>query len=130
MELCTRSSFLKYIVRSKGLFWLASRPEQALIWGQAGGSLRAESAGVWWASMPFEERMQYPPFVHNQEEIESEWDFNFGDRKNEIVFIGQDMDEALIKANLNACLMDEEELLEYDLEMGYEDDWPVQRMDY
>jgi G3E family GTPase len=42
------------IIRSKGLFWLASRPEQALVWGQAGGSLKADSAGVWWSSMPFE----------------------------------------------------------------------------
>lgn len=39
------------IIRSKGLFWLGSRPDQALIWGQAGGSLKADSAGVWWTSM-------------------------------------------------------------------------------
>ena len=43
--------FPNSIIRSKGLFWLASRPKQALIWGQAGGSLKADSAGVWWSSM-------------------------------------------------------------------------------
>ncbi|MCL4149576.1 UNVERIFIED_CONTAM: hypothetical protein GTU68_057915 [Idotea baltica] len=45
------------IIRSKGLFWIASRPDSALNWSQAGGSVRAESAGVWWASMPFQERV-------------------------------------------------------------------------
>ena len=41
------------IFRSKGLFWLASRPNDAINWSQAGGSLRAEPAGVWWCSMPY-----------------------------------------------------------------------------
>lgn len=115
--------FPKSIIRSKGLFWLASRPGEALIWGQAGGSIRAERAGVWWASMPFEDRIKYPPFVHNQRDIEANWHPVFGDRKNELVFIGQDMDEALIRANLNACLMDQEEFLDFDIEMNYGDDW-------
>ena len=47
-----QDKFPNTIIRSKGLFWLASRPEQALVWSQAGGSLRADSAGVWWCSMP------------------------------------------------------------------------------
>ena len=51
-----QSKFPHNIIRSKGLFWIASRPEQALIWGQAGGSLKADSAGVWWGSMSFEKR--------------------------------------------------------------------------
>lgn len=121
-----QTQFPTSIIRSKGLFWLASRPKQALIWGQAGGSLRAESAGVWWASMPFEERIQFPPFVYNQQEIESDWDEKFGDRKNEIVFIGQDMNEALIRANLDACLSTEKELSIPDWEFGYQDEWPVE----
>ena len=79
------------------MFWITSRPEQALIWGQAGGSLRADSAGVWWCSMPYQKRIQYYSFVENKEMIESDWDATFGDRKSEIVFIGQDMDEAAIR---------------------------------
>jgi len=62
------------VIRSKGMFWIASRPEQALIWGQAGGSLRADSAGVWWCSMPYQKRIQYLAFVDNQKTIESDWD--------------------------------------------------------
>lgn len=124
--------FVKYrfpssIIRSKGLFWLASRPEQALVWGQAGGSLRADSAGVWWASMPFEKRTRYVAFIDNQQEIEAGWDNTFGDRKNEIVFIGQDMDKEAIIAGLDKCLATEEELSTKVWQLGYDDDWPMLR---
>ena len=115
------------VIRSKGLFWLASRPEQALIWGQAGGSLRTDSAGVWWSSMTFDERFQDPNFINNQAEIESDWDSTYGDRKNEIVFIGQHMNEALMRANLEACLASEAELAATNWEEGYADEWPVER---
>lgn len=119
--------FPSNVIRSKGLFWLASRPSQALIWGQAGGSLRTESAGVWWSSMPFEQRIQYGAFVHNQEEIEAGWDAAFGDRKNEIVFIGQHMPEDKIRTELEACLATDEELSDGRWREGYEDTWPVVR---
>ena len=55
--------FSSSIVRSKGLFWLSSRPDQAISWSQAGGSLRAESAGVWWCSMPFGQRIEQEAFI-------------------------------------------------------------------
>jgi len=120
--------FPNNIIRSKGMFWIASRPEQALIWGQAGGSLRADSAGVWWSSMPYKDRISYMSFVENQEYIESGWNETFGDRKNEIVIIGQDMDEAKIVSELDACLATEEELQSQKWKKGYNDDWPVMRM--
>ncbi len=123
----TQQRFPNTIIRSKGLFWIASRPDQALIWGQAGGSLRADSAGVWWSSMPHNERIQYLPFLENQEEIESHWDNSFGDRKNEIVFIGQDMDEKLIKSDLDSCLSTEDELETNFWVKGFEDQWPIER---
>lgn len=116
------------IIRSKGLFWLASRPEQALVWGQAGGSLRADSAGLWWSSMSYQERIQYRSFVENQEAIEKDWGATFGDRKNEIVFIGQDMDEERIRAELDVCLATEEELATQKWQEGYKDEWPVQKV--
>ncbi len=122
-----QGKFPHTILRSKGLFWLASRPDQALIWGQAGGSLRADSAGVWWSSMPFEQRTNYIGFIENQQQIESNWDSSFGDRKNEIVFIGQEMDEAQISSDLDACLATETELSSGKWEKGYLDNWPVQR---
>jgi len=122
-----QTMFPATIIRSKGMFWLASRPEQALSWGQAGGSLRADSVGVWWDSMPYGERIRYVSFVENQKEIESDWSATFGDRKNEIVFIGQDLDEVEITAELTACLLTEEELNTGHWKNGYDDEWPVAR---
>ncbi|MEM9327967.1 MAG: GTP-binding protein [Bacteroidota bacterium] len=122
-----RERFPKSIIRSKGLFWMASRPKQALIWGQAGGSLRADSAGVWWSSMPFNQRRMYAGYLENQEYIEAGWDKRFGDRKNEIVLIGQDMDEEAIKADLDSCLSTEDELATGFWRDGYKDQWPVHR---
>ena len=123
-----QENFNENIIRSKGLFWLASRPNQALIWSQAGGSLRAESAGIWWSSMTFQERIQSISFVENQEEIEKDWDIRYGDRKNEIVFIGKNMDQELITKELNMCLLNEIELQEKSWEIGYLDKWPVERV--
>lgn len=117
----------KNVIRSKGLFWITSRPDQALIWGQAGGSLRTESAGVWWASMSLSQRFNNPIFMNNQEEIEKDWDNTFGDRKNEIVFIGQDMDQNQILNGLNKCLATDKELTEKKWKKGYKDNWPIER---
>ena len=123
-----QNKFPTSIIRSKGLFWLSSRPDQALVWSQAGGSLKAEGAGVWWASMLFHERIKYLPFVENQKQIESEWDKLFGDRKNEIVFIGQNMDEKLIREELELCLSSDDEINSREWKSGYSDEWPVERM--
>ena len=120
--------FPNNIIRSKGLFWLSSRPNQALIWGQAGGSLKGDNAGVWWSSMAFEKRIQNSVFVENQKEIENDWHKDFGDRKNEIVFIGQDIDEKQICLDLNKCLLTEKELSTHKWKVGYDDKWPVEKM--
>ena len=123
-----QNKFPTTIIRSKGMFWLTSRPEQAISWSQAGGSLNADSVGVWWSSMPFDERIKYLSFVENQKLIEKDWDKEFGDRKNELVFIGQDMDEKLIRAQLDFCLCTEDEINTKKWKEGFEDPWPVQRI--
>ena len=123
-----QNKFPTSIIRSKGLFWLASRSEQALTWSQAGGSLQADSAGVWWSSMSFEERIQYISFVENQKQIETGWDKTFGDRKNEIVFIGQEMDEQVIKADLDKCLSTDIEIANDKWKKASHDSWPVARI--
>lgn len=112
------------VVRSKGLFWIASRPADAINWSQAGGSLRAEKAGVWWSSMPYGERINYPAFVDNQAFIESRWDADWGDRKTELVLIGQDMDEDSIRAELTACLLNDSEVVDWKGGYVFEDNWP------
>jgi hypothetical protein len=66
-------------------------------------------------------------FLENQQQIESDWDINFGDRKNEIVLIGQNMNERLIRSHLDSCLLTDKELATQQWKKGYEDDWPVER---
>ncbi|RCR65563.1 GTP-binding protein [Larkinella punicea] len=113
------------IIRSKGLFWLASRPDDALNFSQAGGSLRAENAGVWWASMPFAKRTQYGAFLENQKSIESRWHKRFGDRQNELVIIGQDLKPEQITAELQDCLCTEPELQHLEKKGAFKDPFPV-----
>ena len=119
-------TFPKNIIRSKGLFWIASRPDQALVWSSAGGSLKTDPAGVWWDSMPFSERINYADFVYNQQMIESEWSSDFGDRKIELVFIGQQLDVSAITNKLDECLLNQEEVSEWkDGKLQLTDNWPV-----
>lgn len=101
------------VVRAKGLFWLPAWPDRALNYSQAGGSLRLEPAGVWWASMSYQDRIRYSEYVYNQEEIESRWSKDFGDRMNELVFIGQDLDKQGLLDELNQCLLNEAETRAY-----------------
>jgi G3E family GTPase len=117
------------IIRSKGLFWLASRPEQAINWSQAGGSIKAEGAGVWWASMPLGERMKFQNFVENQPIIEERWRLDYGDRLNELVFIGISLNEEEISHKLVNCLCTTDEIM--DLQDGFfssKDPFPIPRM--
>ncbi|MBX2921895.1 MAG: GTP-binding protein [Chitinophagaceae bacterium] len=113
------------IIRSKGLFWLASRPDEAVNWSQAGGSLRAEKAGVWWCSMPFKERIRYQAFIDNRDLIEKKWDKRFGDRYNEIVIIGQHLNKKIIYNELEACLCTGEECIEMEKGIYFKDPFPL-----
>lgn len=100
------------VIRTKGLFWLAPMPDRALNFSQAGGSLRVESAGTWWASMLPSERLNYQDFTENRKEIENRWDKRYGDRMNELVFIAQDLQKEQLHQDLNACLLTVEEELQ------------------
>ncbi|WP_412850683.1 GTP-binding protein [Chryseobacterium sp. PMSZPI] len=112
------------IIRAKGLFWLASRPNDALNFSQAGGSFRLEKAGVWWSSMPMKYRVQYSAFIQNQEFIESRWDKDWGDRINELVFIGQHIDKAQIMRDLQNCLINDQEKEWYHQGRSFQDPFP------
>ena len=112
------------VIRAKGLFWLASRPNDAINFSQAGGSSRLEKAGVWWASMNFNERTNYQSFVDNREYIESKWDKQWGDRMNELVFIGQDIDKEKMIAGLEKCLLQDSEYKQFESKKGFADPFP------
>lgn len=113
------------IIRSKGMFWLVSRPKDALNWSQAGGSLRADAAGSWWAAVPEWERPFYPAWQENQAQIKERWNERFGDRFNEVVIIGQDLNQAVLVQELQACLCTEAEIQHWEKKGKFNDPFPV-----
>lgn len=113
------------VIRSKGIFWMASRNEEAILWSQAGGSMKAETHGKWWASVPEKQRLRSRDFLENRNLFESKWHPQWGDRLNEIVLIGQKMDHAIIEAQLRSCLCNDTETA-YILNGGkLVDTWPL-----
>jgi len=83
-----------------------------------------ERAGVWWCSMTYLERIGYMPYVHNKEYIESKWSKQWGDRMNELVFIGQDINKERMVADLEKCLLQDNEQYLFDKRIGFNDPFP------
>jgi len=96
------------LIRSKGYFWLASRPQFCGQWSQAGGVARYGFAGMFWKSIP---KDNWPTDKESLEEIQKQWVEPFGDMRQELVFIGQKLDKAAMVSALDQCLLSEEELL-------------------
>ncbi|MEQ6341401.1 MAG: zinc metallochaperone GTPase ZigA [Gammaproteobacteria bacterium] len=95
------------VVRSKGYFWLASRPEFAGSWSQAGGACRHGAAGYWWDAIPQE---NWPKDAAYRTQIEAKSQGEWGDRRQELVFIGMEMDETEIRTNLDTSLLSDAEM--------------------
>ena len=96
------------LIRSKGYFWLATRPEFAGHWSQAGGIGRFGLAGMFWKAVP---ETNWPADPQDREAIMKSWVEPFGDMRQELVFIGQSLDKATLTRQLDECLLDEEQLL-------------------
>ena len=96
----------KGVLRSKGIAWVASRHDFAYNWSQAGCSVLLEPAGFWWASAPEE---SWPEDEATVAEINARMVNEYGDRQQELVFIGQNLDQQHVTRCLNACLLTEEE---------------------
>lgn len=95
------------LLRSKGFFWLASKFQEAGSWSQAGGMMRHGLAGRWWRFVP---REQWPQDEENMAAILKQWTVETGDCRQELVFIGQNIDFAQLSTALDACLLTEEEM--------------------
>ncbi len=113
------------VVRSKGIFWMVSRPNEVLLWSQAGGSLRAEVYGKWWASVRESKRLRDPGYLENYEFLQKKWDASWGDRLNELVIIAQDLDREKIETELNECLCTDRELEANENGNKITDNWPL-----
>ncbi len=97
------------VLRSKGLMWIASRNAWAYDWSQAGCSIRMEPAGYWWAAAPDE---QWPEDETLVAEIQAKFQGEHGDRHQELVFIGNAMDEQNIRRILESCLLTDLEFVQ------------------
>ena len=96
------------LIRSKGYFWLATRPQFAGQWSQAGGIARYGMAGMFWKAIP---QNRWPDDEETREFIREKWQEPFGDMRQELVFIGQNLDKDATIAALDACLLSDDELL-------------------
>ncbi|WP_435277270.1 zinc metallochaperone GTPase ZigA [Psychrobium sp. nBUS_13] len=96
------------LIRSKGYFWLATRPHFCGQWSQAGGIARYGFAGMFWKAIP---KKDWPTNDESLKEIEKQWVEPFGDMRQELVFIGQNLDKPAMINALNSCLLSEDELL-------------------
>ena len=96
------------LIRSKGFFWLASRPEFAGQWSQAGGIAHHGFAGMFWSAVPKEKWPDDPEYL---ESIKQQWVEPFGDMRQELVFIGQGLNQATMTQALDDCLLNDDEFL-------------------
>ncbi|UUY09512.1 zinc metallochaperone GTPase ZigA [Pseudomonas sp. J452] len=95
------------LLRSKGYFWLASKYQEAGSWSQAGGLMRHGFAGRWWRHVP---QAQWPQDDEGMRTLMAKWDAAVGDCRQELVFIGQKIDFALLRRELDDCLLTDAEM--------------------
>jgi G3E family GTPase len=95
------------LLRSKGYFWLASRNNMIGLWSQAGGSAEYRPAGFWWAAAP---KSSWPDDDDTWRSIMKDWQEPHGDRRQMLVFIGQDLEKEELLAELETCLLNDREL--------------------
>jgi G3E family GTPase len=90
------------VIRAKGHFWIATRPQWLGELSQAGALVRTEGLGFWWANVPAN---RWPDDPYWRQSLRKNWNEVYGDRRQEIVFIGVNMDQVAITARLDACLV-------------------------
>lgn len=95
------------LLRSKGFCWIVTRPKWAALWSQAGRVMELSPQGAWWADAPQD---QWPDDPAARADILANFEGEFGDRRQELVFIGQKLNEKAIRAALDAALMTDAEM--------------------
>ena len=100
------------LVRAKGHFWLATRPDWVGEVSIAGAMCRVEGLGRWWAAI---QKSNWPDHDEWRNHMKKHWHKIWGDRRQELVFIGADMDKAAITTMLDDCLVGELEPARFDV---------------
>ena len=93
------------VIRAKGHFWIATRPEWVAEFSLAGALSSITPLGTWWASVP---KDRWPDHESARAFMAAHWQEPWGDRRQEIVFIGAGIDWPALKARLDACLLPEQ----------------------
>ena len=106
-------STVEGMVRAKGHFWLATRPNWVGEVSIAGALCRVEGLGRWWAAIPQE---RWPDHAEWRAHMKKHWHKIWGDRRQELVFIGAGMDKQAITAALDACLIGESQPMRFSME--------------
>lgn len=94
--------FPKSVIRCKGMCYFDTEPDMCYVFEQAGKQVSLSQAGQWYATMPADELEQ---FKKQNPQVERDWDEQYGDRMQKLVFIGQNMDREAIETLLDACLV-------------------------
>ncbi len=89
------------VVRAKGMCYFHDEPDTCYLFEQAGKQFNITNAGQWFATMPEKELKE---FMEQNASLRRDWDDNYGDRMQKIVFIGQNLNRTEIEAALDACL--------------------------
>ena len=92
------------VIRAKGHFWIATRPDWVAEFSLAGALSSVKPLGTWWAAVP---RERWPDHESARAYMAAHWAEPWGDRRQELVFIGSGIDWPALKARLDACLVPE-----------------------
>ena len=121
-----QDAHMKTILRSKGIFWIASRNDSGIRWSLAGHVARVSPAGHWLSAVPEDMR---PPAEQIQDYVDEYWEEPFGDRRQELVFIGMQMPQDTMIEKLNAALLTDDELADGEANWAlYKDPFPQWEM--
>ncbi|MBO6077526.1 MAG: GTP-binding protein [Bacteroidaceae bacterium] len=93
----------KGVIRTKGMCYFADEFDICYLFEQAGKQMTLKNAGQWYATMP---KQQLEAMIAQDPVLAADWDPQYGDRMQKLVFIGQNLDKAYIKKELDACLTD------------------------
>lgn len=119
------SNWPEEVVRAKGLVWIAAKGDLAATLSQAGPSIQFGPAGYWLATLP---EAQQAEVLETEPDVKARWDEQWGDRMNEIVFIGIGMDRAALETRLDRCLLTAEEMSQDWKQFNNPLPWPTEEL--
>ena len=112
------------VIRAKGHFWISTRPDWVAEFSLAGSLSSIKPLGTWWATVPEERRPKDESAVAY---MQAHWKEPWGDRRQEIVFIGAGIDWPALKAKLDSCLVPQVGASDVENLPNYPDPFPIWR---